>query len=343
MSEYKVTVNETQVVLTSQVVGLQGATGAKGDTGATGASGVIAVNAPITNSGTSTSANLGFDSTGFVKTAIANTFTTGAQLIQTGADAIKGLIIKRNSPTQSANLMEFQMSTGTNLAWIDKDGKINAPDFIDLGMSTAGVVTNNSSGLLQSSTNLSTSLGGTGHGFGSPLLGRAHLNASYTKAVNDTTPEAVFRNASGTIQYFNVDADTTYFIDGLLHLTQIAATAAAPRLSLIYINTGTTTTLTEQSALLRYNSSFATSTYISSAQATAANTNADLSFTSSAGFNHFIAFRAIIRTNATTAGRINLGATQTVTGATAPVFVGGSYINIYKMGTGAISTFGNWS
>jgi hypothetical protein len=46
------------------VKGDTGATGAKGDTGATGAtgsSGVIAVTAPITNSGTSTSANIGVD------------------------------------------------------------------------------------------------------------------------------------------------------------------------------------------------------------------------------------------------------------------------------------------
>ena len=51
--------------------GLTGATGAKGDTGATGAtgsSGVIAVTAPITNSGTSTSANIGIDQTGLTLT-----------------------------------------------------------------------------------------------------------------------------------------------------------------------------------------------------------------------------------------------------------------------------------
>jgi hypothetical protein len=59
----------TQVTVTEDVndvivssVGVQGAkgdTGATGATGATGSSGVIAVTAPITNSGTSTSANIG--------------------------------------------------------------------------------------------------------------------------------------------------------------------------------------------------------------------------------------------------------------------------------------------
>jgi len=43
------------------LTGATGATGAKGDTGATGPSGVIAVTSPITNTGTSTSANIGID------------------------------------------------------------------------------------------------------------------------------------------------------------------------------------------------------------------------------------------------------------------------------------------
>ena len=50
----------------------QGLQGAKGDTGATGAqgsSGVVSVTAPITNSGTSTAAQLGLDTSGLVTTA----------------------------------------------------------------------------------------------------------------------------------------------------------------------------------------------------------------------------------------------------------------------------------
>ena len=44
--------------------GSQGSTGAKGDTGAAGSSGVVSVTAPITNSGTSSSAQLGLQSSG---------------------------------------------------------------------------------------------------------------------------------------------------------------------------------------------------------------------------------------------------------------------------------------
>jgi hypothetical protein len=63
ITQVTVTEDVNEVVVSS--VGVQGAkgdtgaTGAAGATGATGSSGVIAVTAPITNSGTSTSANIG--------------------------------------------------------------------------------------------------------------------------------------------------------------------------------------------------------------------------------------------------------------------------------------------
>ena len=55
---------------------IAGQVGATGATGATGSSGVISVTAPITNSGTSTAAQLGFDATGFVKTSDTGTVTS---------------------------------------------------------------------------------------------------------------------------------------------------------------------------------------------------------------------------------------------------------------------------
>ena len=57
VTQLTVTEDLNQVVVSS--VGVQGPAGATGATGATGSSGVIAVTAPITNSGTSTSANIG--------------------------------------------------------------------------------------------------------------------------------------------------------------------------------------------------------------------------------------------------------------------------------------------
>jgi hypothetical protein len=126
-----VSVVESPVVVGVQVSGVQGVKGDTGLTGATGSqgpSGVVSVTAPITNTGTSTTAVIGVDQSQFViaqsqvtnlVTALAakanldggNTFT-GTQTVSTGADANKGLIVKANSGTQSGNLFEAQNSSG---------------------------------------------------------------------------------------------------------------------------------------------------------------------------------------------------------------------------------------
>jgi hypothetical protein len=46
------------------------------------------------------------------RTGVANTFTVGPQTIQTGADGNVGLVVKGNSPTQSANLQEWRDNNG---------------------------------------------------------------------------------------------------------------------------------------------------------------------------------------------------------------------------------------
>jgi hypothetical protein len=94
--------------------GIQGVKGDKGDTGDTGpqgSSGVVSVTAPITNTGTSTAANIGIDQAGLtlaqsqitgLVTALgakaglgtSNTFSVGEQVIATGAAGNRGLVIK---------------------------------------------------------------------------------------------------------------------------------------------------------------------------------------------------------------------------------------------------------
>jgi len=185
---------------------------------------------------------------------------------------------------------------------------------------------------------------GTGHTYGSPLVGKAVLITSPTKATNDNIPEAVFRNSAGTIQYFNVEADTTYAFDGMLQLNTKASAGHTIRLSLIYVATGSTSTLTEQLARVTFNGNQTSSTYVSQGTINAANTNGDGSISTALATTFHINFRGFIRTNATTAGRINLGATQSVAGTSAaPDFILGSFMNVYKVGTGATNTFGNWS
>jgi len=83
---------------------------------------------------------------------VANAFTTGTQIIATGTDATVGLRVKRNSATQSANIIEVTQSDGTTvLAKVDASGAITAPNVTLTGL-TAGVVHAGSGGVLTSST-----------------------------------------------------------------------------------------------------------------------------------------------------------------------------------------------
>jgi hypothetical protein len=70
----------------------------------------------------------------------ANTFTTGAQTIRTGADATKALILQRNSATQSANIVSVVQSDGTTeLTRIRPIGQIGVGSLITntaLGINT---------------------------------------------------------------------------------------------------------------------------------------------------------------------------------------------------------------
>jgi len=121
----QISISDQPLIISEEVAGVQGAQGAQGS------SGVVSVTSPITNSGTSSSAQLGFDATGFVKTAISNTWSTGAQLIRTGADAVKGLILQRNSASQSANLLSVVQSDGTTeIARIRPGGQVGVGSLI---------------------------------------------------------------------------------------------------------------------------------------------------------------------------------------------------------------------
>ena len=168
-----VAVTESPVTIVTGTSGPQGATGSTGATGATGAtgptgaSGVVSVTAPITNTGTSTAANIGIDQSGLTlaqsqitnlltdlgakaNLAGGNTFTE-TQTIVTGADTNKGLIVKKTSGGQTANLQEWQDSAGGVLAQIYSSGAFG----------TSGrVIVNGATGArLDVSTTTTTSVG----------------------------------------------------------------------------------------------------------------------------------------------------------------------------------------
>jgi hypothetical protein len=143
-----VSVVESPVVVGVQVSGLQGVkgdTGATGATGSQGPSGVVSVTAPITNTGTSTSAVIGVDQSQFVvaqsqvtglvsalaakaNLAGGNTFT-GAQIINTGAVGTIGLQV--NTPASPTNHMQVWSLNGSYRSVVDKNG------FLSVGGSTA--------------------------------------------------------------------------------------------------------------------------------------------------------------------------------------------------------------
>jgi hypothetical protein len=109
------------------VSGEVGQTGATGATGATGPSGVIAVTAPITNSGTPTSAIIGIDQTGLTvaQSQVTNLVTdlagkanlaggnnlTGLQTLTNSATGSKPFVVNALTGT-SVNLAEFSVNAG---------------------------------------------------------------------------------------------------------------------------------------------------------------------------------------------------------------------------------------
>ena len=181
--------------------GSQGIQGDTGATGATGSSGVIAVNAPITNSGTSTSANLGLDQSGITLTQsqvtglttalnakaalTANQTFTGIQTLVPGS-AITPLIVQAHS-SGTANILTAQSSTPTVLA----------------GINNIGQVFTGSTAPLQSAS-LNASLSVTGIASANNPVAVFQLGASGTGALTEW-------KSSGTTVYASVSAYGSIF------------------------------------------------------------------------------------------------------------------------------------
>jgi hypothetical protein len=112
--------------------GTIGVNGTTGPQGPTGSSGVLSVTGPITNSGTSTSAILGFDyttsNTTYSKLVASQTFT-GTQTITPAATTGKALIIAALAG-QTANLQEWQTSSGTPLLKLDPAGTLTGSSIV---------------------------------------------------------------------------------------------------------------------------------------------------------------------------------------------------------------------
>ena len=186
-------VSETVTVATVSNVGAQGATGAKGDTGNTGSSGVIAVTSPITNTGSSTSAQLGIDQT-LLNISPSQVSGTAAVL---GANTFTG---KQTFPASTTGTASLNLANGT------------APTLPATGdlWATSG------------SLNYQSSLGLSTIAFLSSNITGNAATATYAT----TAGTAV--NVSGTVAYTNVTAPTdtaTIGVGGVYFTSNPASTA----------------------------------------------------------------------------------------------------------------------
>jgi hypothetical protein len=200
--------------------------------------------------------------------------------------------------------------------------------------------------LLNDASTIDITKGGTGSTYGSAIIAHSQLNADITKSVNDTTAESLFRTGTtiGTVQHLSVEADTVYFVEGQVYLGKTASgTTGQVGIALQYTTNGSTT-LTEQASNFRTVIAGATTAQVGTTNSTAANTILYSSATTTALQTQHVRFYGFIRTHATTAGKLNLIFGQSVAGtSTAMTVGGGSFMNVYKIGTGNTQMFGNWS
>jgi len=251
-----------------------GNTGPKGDTGDTGPqgpSGVIAVTTPITNSGTSTSANIGIDQTALV---IAKTQVTGTAVVVADlASASVNFATTSGTATFATNAGTASYTSGTSVyatnagtavyattagtaTYATTSGTAVYANTAGTATPSAHASTHGSAGsdavtLAQSQvTNLATDLG-------AKTNVETHLsNLNQSSSVVDTIPRGftVFATAGATLAlgtiafYFFTPLKTTT----VSQMTMISGATASSGLTLarmgLYTFDGTTATLVAQTA-----------------------------------------------------------------------------------------------
>jgi hypothetical protein len=97
-------------------VGSTGPTGIQGVTGPTGISGIISVTAPITNTGTSTSAIIGIDQSAL---SIAKTQVTGIAITQADTNTVTSAMLNSSVVQTFIQDSEPTVSLGSKYAWWD--------------------------------------------------------------------------------------------------------------------------------------------------------------------------------------------------------------------------------
>jgi hypothetical protein len=211
-------ITTSEITLEAASVGPQGATGAtgdQGDTGDQGPSGVIAVNSPITNSGSSTSATLGFDQTAqdttndgrYARLASANAFTVGGHTIVSNSAVIPLTLTAQSGG--STNAFEVYDNSANRKFYLNQFGNFFA------------------SGSANFSNALTVNTGGVSR-IGTTIVGAASQTADLLQFQSSTPTVLGGRNANAQIYTGATTPITTAISSGgtLTSASYVSATSA---------------------------------------------------------------------------------------------------------------------
>lgn len=221
--------------------GAQGPKGETGNTGAAGSSGVVSVTSPITNVGSETAAIIGINTANFALLNTANTFTLAPQQITINTAANKGLII-RGATSQSANLQEWQNSTGTTLSFITASGQVYTPQVFSQYYTNL----TNTGGFLDTTTLTPAFYQRTASSVGMFVRGAASQTANLQQWQNSAGTVLARVTSAGVIQgpiqtinaYVRLQEESS---GGSIQITKLTAQAGSPGTSngVLYFRDGT--------------------------------------------------------------------------------------------------------
>jgi filamentous hemagglutinin len=267
--------------------------------------------AVLLGSAGSTGGNLVFATTGGTQSLIAATGATGSQTL----------------PSTAGTLLNSATTSIPNVT--TANGLTSASSLATVGTITSGT---------WNATAIDISKGGTGTVYGNNLVGSAVIVTDRAKAAAEPTIEAAFWNAAASAaNYIAVDKASLYYVEGVLNLGK-SATTATINTQLQYIATSGTGAVTEQSC------TFVASTYTTTAGIginTATAANSTVSSTTTTGTVLLVRFNGVLKTNATTDGRINIGFSASAT--VSLTLRAGSFLRVHKIGADTTANFGAWT
>jgi hypothetical protein len=205
-----VAITETPTTISTSTVGLQGisgATGATGATGPTGPSGVISVTAPITNTGTSSSAILGLDQTGLsiLKSQVSD-FTSGTVAVATNASTA--------TYSTTSGTASYATTSGTAVYATNSATAVN----VSGSAITRSQISNFASGTVASATSATSANTALTAGTASYATTSLYATTSGTADYAKSAGSALYSTSSGSA----LNAGTAVTISGSITKSQVS-------------------------------------------------------------------------------------------------------------------------